>query len=125
LAEIIVTNIVSAKNVGKYQGAISACYAISTIVGPLLGGAITIIAVIFGLHSTKQTTLFDKILRLDIIGIVIIIVSTICILLSLNWGGNTYAWNSPIIVVLFCVGIVGYTIFGFVESFIAIEPIAP
>ncbi|CAG8639554.1 17537_t:CDS:2 [Gigaspora margarita] len=64
-------------------------------------------------------------MRLDIIGIAIIIVSTICILLTLNWGGYTYAWNSPMIVVLLCVGIVGYIIFGFVESFIVVEPIAP
>ncbi|CAG8467222.1 22677_t:CDS:2 [Dentiscutata erythropus] len=144
LADTIVTDIVSAKDVGRYQSIINAFYGITTVVGPILGGiftdhvswrwsffinlplgAITIITVTFSLHSPKQTALLKNIKRLDVTGIAIIIVSTICILLPLNWGGNAYAWNSPIIIAPFCVGVVGYALFGFVESYVAVEPIAP
>ncbi|CAG8611507.1 13169_t:CDS:2, partial [Dentiscutata heterogama] len=127
-------DIVSAKDVGKYQSIVNACYGISTVVGPILGGlftdhvswrAVIIITVTFSLYSPKQTAFLKKIKRLDIIGIAIIIVSTICILLPLNWGGNVYAWISPIIIVSFCVGVVGYALFGFVEGYVAVEHIAP
>ncbi|CAG8756465.1 13818_t:CDS:2, partial [Racocetra persica] len=41
LALVIITDIVSSKDQGKYQGTISACYGVASVVGPLLGGALT------------------------------------------------------------------------------------
>ncbi|RIB14310.1 major facilitator superfamily domain-containing protein [Gigaspora rosea] len=42
-----------------------------------------------------------------------------------SWGGSNYAWDSPVIIVLLCVGILGYIMFGLVENYIAVTPIAP
>ncbi|CAG8756656.1 13902_t:CDS:2, partial [Gigaspora margarita] len=42
-----------------------------------------------------------------------------------SWGGSNYAWDSPVIIVLLCVGILGYIMFGLVENYIAVKPIAP
>ncbi|KAF0525388.1 MFS general substrate transporter [Gigaspora margarita] len=145
LVIIIISEIVSIKDRGKFQGIIHACYAIASVAGPLLGGvftdyvnwrwcffinlpigAIAITIIIFLLHLPKPTgSLLDKFKRIDIIGNIIIISSTVCILLSLSWGGSNYAWDSPVIIVLLCVGILGYTMFGLVENYIAVKPIAP
>ncbi|CAG8733784.1 4136_t:CDS:2, partial [Racocetra persica] len=142
---IIVTDIVSSKDQGKYQGTIAACYGVASLTGPLLGGAltdhvswrwcffinlplgaITIIAVVRFLHLTKPSgSLLDKIKRVDIIGTIVMISSTVCILLPLYWGGSTYPWNSPVIIILLCVGALGYIIFGLVENYIVTEPLAP
>ncbi|RIB25924.1 major facilitator superfamily domain-containing protein [Gigaspora rosea] len=141
----ILREIVSVKDQSKFQGLVALCYTISSIAGPLLGGvltdyiswrwcffinlptgAIALTIIIFLLHLPKPTgSLFDKFKRIDIIGTIIMMPSTICILLSLNWVGSTYAWNSPVIIVLLCVGILGYIIFGLVENYIVIEPIVP
>ncbi|CAG8757974.1 34038_t:CDS:10, partial [Gigaspora margarita] len=109
LVIIIISEIVSVKDQGKFQALVALCFTISSIGGPLIGGALT-----------------DYVSwRIDIIGTIIMMPSTVCILLSLNWGGSTYAWNSPVIIVLLCVGMLGYIIFGLVENYIVIEPIVP
>ncbi|KAF0548089.1 MFS general substrate transporter [Gigaspora margarita] len=143
LALIIIPDIVSTKDVGKYQSALNASYGIASIAGPLMGGAftdhvswrwcffinlppgaITIIAIIFLLRMKMPAgSLLGKFKRIDFIGIIIMISSTVCILLPLNWGGSTYAWNSPVIIVLLCAGTVGYIIFGLVETYVVSEPV--
>ncbi|CAG8704484.1 21884_t:CDS:2, partial [Dentiscutata erythropus] len=145
LGLVIIADIVSAKDRGKYQSIISVCFGVASVAGPLMGGAFTdhlswrwcffinlplgaiaIISVIVFLHMQRPSgSVFEKIYRIDFLGIIIMIASTICLLLPLNWGGSTYAWDSPVVIGLFCAGAVGYIIFGLVESYVVNEPVAP
>ena len=35
----------------------------------------------------------EKFLRLDYIGILVLVGGTVCILLGVSWGGNAFAWS--------------------------------
>jgi len=48
-------------------------------------------------------------------GMVLFLVACVCIILALSWGGATYAWNSPQIIVLLIVGA------AFVALFLVVE----
>lgn len=89
-------------------------------------GAITVIVAIFLLRIPRpKGSLLQKLKRIDYIGTIVVVGSTIALLLPLNWGGNEYPWSSPVIIVLLVVGFLGYIIFGLVETKLAIEPVAP
>lgn len=99
-----------------FIAALSSMFGISSVVGPLLGGALTDkvswrwcfwINLPFGAMSILAVSLFfkppprkstgltlkQKILEIDLLGAFFLICSIVCLLLALQWGGTTYAWK--------------------------------
>ncbi|KAI8596352.1 major facilitator superfamily domain-containing protein [Dissophora ornata] len=133
---IIISDIFPLEERPKYQSIIWSVFGISSVVGPLLGGAfvqhatwrwcflinlplgvITLVSVLLFLRLPfEYQDLKSQLARIDYAGTVMIIVTVICLLLPITWGGTTYAWNSPVIIVLFCVAVVLIGLLLWVES---------
>jgi MFS family permease len=60
------------------------------------------------LETNKSTK--ERLKELDFIGPIFFMPAVCCLLLALQWGGTVYAWNSPIIIGLFCAFVVIFPI---------------
>lgn len=49
----------------------------------------------------SQLTIWQKIMKLDLLGASLTIPATICLILALQWGGSTYSWGDSRIIGLF------------------------
>ncbi|UNI24281.1 hypothetical protein JDV02_010039 [Purpureocillium takamizusanense] len=113
-----------------YQSLMGAVILISTIIGPLIGGAFTthvtwrwcfyvnlpsggatILICMFLLPANpanpteaevkaKQLSIRQKIRRLDPIGTACFLPAIVCLILALQWGGTAYPWGNARIIVL-------------------------
>jgi len=106
-----------------FQGIFGAVFGLSSVLGPLVGGAFTtkvswrwcfyinlpvgavVVAIILFILQTppsKNTdTIKQRIVKLDPFGSLVFLPAIICLLLALQWGGTTYAWGNARIIVLF------------------------
>ena len=124
---------------GTYMAPMGAMFGIASILGPIVGGWLTdsvswrwtfwinlplgvlaFIAVVAVLHLPKHP-LSEPI---DWWGLILMNAGAVAIVLMATWGGNEYAWSSPVIIVLGVAGLICWGLFAFVESRAA-DPILP
>ncbi|KAF2707863.1 MFS general substrate transporter [Pleomassaria siparia CBS 279.74] len=123
----IVAAVIPLRDRALYTGILSSLFGISTIAGPLIGGAFTqhvswrwifflnlpigaftLVALMFLFHpparEVEKDAIWDKVKRLDLIGAMLFIPAVVMLLLALQWGGSTYPWSSARIIGLFVGG---------------------
>lgn len=135
----VVGDIVPPRQRGRYQGYFGAVFAVSSVLGPLLGGLFTdhlswrwvfYINVPIGLAalSAIAVRLHLPVKRsphkVDYAGAALLAVSVVTLLLATVWGGVDYPWGSLQIVGLFVASAVFAGLFVWRERYAA-EPILP
>ncbi|MEV0394518.1 MDR family MFS transporter [Polymorphospora rubra] len=137
LAFTIISDVVSPRERGRYQGLFGAVFGVSSVAGPLVGGyfaetdwrwiffinvPLGVVAILVCYQVMKLVPFQRRDHAIDWLGAALMVAAVSCLLLALSWGGNEYAWGSPVIVGLFVAGGVLSLLFLFQESRVA-EPI--
>lgn len=147
LTMVIVSDVVTLKQRGKFQGILGANVGLGNAIGPLIMGIYTqklswryfyrtlppIIAVVIVIvyifvedRRTKSVlTVKEKLQKIDYYGIIFAMAGLLFILIPINGGGSTYAWDSPMVISMFCIGGVCLVVFGIVEWKIPELPMIP
>jgi MFS family permease len=145
LTEIIVTDLVPLRSRGAWFGYLSSMWAVGSVSGPLIGGALAqngawrwifllnlpltaagfaMLAIFLKLNFVVGS-FGEKLKRFDWIGAILFIASTTSVMIPITWGGVSYPWNSWHTLVPLIIGIAGIVAFGFYERYFAIEPMMP
>eukprot|EP01132_Coremiostelium_polycephalum_P004740 gene4740-5916_t len=142
---IVMAEIVPLRERGKYQGLLGAVYALSSVIGPLMGGtftdnitwrwafwinlplgAVALVVVFFALKLPHDVIPVKKgILRIDFLGTLTLVSAVVSFLLALSWGGIDYGWDSPIIIGLLGGSFGLLIVFVINEIFFTKHPIIP
>lgn len=133
---VVMVHVVPLEKRPALMGSFGAVFAIASIGGPLLGGVftdkiswrwcfyinlpiggLTMAIIYFVLQLPDQghrekVSLKTQLNKLDPVGTVLFMPSIICLLLALEWGGITYPWSDPRIIVLLVLS--GILIIGFI-----------
>ncbi|KAJ6557902.1 major facilitator superfamily domain-containing protein [Mycena capillaripes] len=145
MMQIVVSDIVSLRERGKYQGIIGGVVAIGYAIGPVIGGALaekvgwrwcfwvtipvsfvaTCVVVFILPLKPVQGEIRSKLLAVDYVGTLLTLSGCTLLMLPLIWGGVTFPWKSSIVLAPLLSGFVVVAIFCFWEWKGARLPIVP
>lgn len=149
LAMVIVSDVVTLKQRGKYQGILGSNVALGNICGPLIMGAFVkrsswrnfyrtlppvialVMVVVYFVGNSKKDeqpsvlTGKEKFRKIDYYGLFFATAGLTLLLIPISGGGSTYAWNSTLVIVMFVLGGVLLLLFLLVEWKIPELPMIP
>lgn len=150
LGMVILSDIVTLKQRGKYQGILGSSVGIGNAVGPFLMAAFTqhyswrgfyyllaplafscALCIHFLIDGPPKeyrkvlSTKRSKFINIDYCGIVAATAALTPLLIALSGGGSAYAWNSKPVIALFCAGGLSFCLFLLIEWRVARLPMVP
>ena len=139
LAFTIISDVVSPRERGRYQGFFGAVFGLASVAGPLVGGyfaehnwrwifyinvPLAIVAIVVCYHVMRLIPFRRREHAIDWLGAAVLVAGVSSLLLALSWGGTQYPWSSGVIIGLFVAGAVLAGVFLLQETRVA-EPILP
>lgn len=140
LSQATIADVIPPRERGKYMGVMGSVFALSTVLGPLLGGwfvqvtgwrwlfgfnvPLALLAIAAAAKFLPKPVRPDKRPSIDVAGMVFMAVSVSSLVLMTSWGGATYSWDSPVIIGLAVACVISAVVFVLVER-LAREPIIP
>ncbi|KAL4955737.1 major facilitator superfamily domain-containing protein [Aspergillus filifer] len=145
LAMIIVSDVVTLEQRGKYQGILGASLGIANVVGPFIAAAFIIRATWRGFFwmlsplaacsivvgyflipdSARKDSLRTNLKRIDYFGIIASSIGIIFLLIPISGGGSYFKWDSPMVIIMFVIGGLSLIAFFFIEWKVAMLPMLP
>ncbi|KAI0197237.1 DNA repair protein RAD50 [Xylaria flabelliformis] len=147
IVDVIVSDLVPLRERGNYTAYVLLVYFVGTALGPYVGGAIIssttwrwvfwinlpvggvsliMILLFLNVKYNKEMSFSQKLRRIDYVGNILLIASTVSILYATTYGGTREPWSSWRIIVPLVLGLSGLIGFVFLETakFIP-EPVIP
>lgn len=87
---------------------------------PLGGFSLGVITLLFRNPKSQKLvpmTFKEKLRSMDLLGLFLLLPSVICLLLALQWGGTTYAWDNARIIILLILAAALFGVFMFVQGY--------
>ncbi|CAJ2506907.1 Uu.00g080930.m01.CDS01 [Anthostomella pinea] len=145
LSMIIVSDVVTLEQRGKYQGILGACVGLGNVAGPFLAAAFIerytwraffyLIAPLaaavgclsFVLLPSKPATVGwrESVRKIDYGGVLLSSVAVIFLLIPISGGGAYFPWTSPMVISMLVIGAVSLVLFVLMEWKIAKLPMMP
>jgi EmrB/QacA subfamily drug resistance transporter len=140
LAQTVIGDLVPPRQRGNYAAYISAMWATSAVVGPIVGGAfaehlhwslifwvnlplgLAALAVMNG--PLRDLPFRPKSHRLDVVGATLVVAATSLAMLALSFGRTSGAWTSSLVLGLAAAALVGMALFA-VRLWTFAEPLIP
>jgi MFS family permease len=145
LVNITVSDLFSVRNRSLYLGLLEFVWAFAAGIGPILGGAFTeyvswrwnwwinlpiqgtaflLLLLFLDVHNPR-TKVMDGIKAIDWFGCVTMLGLILMLLLGLDFGGETFSWNSPTVICLIVFGALMSLFFIYSEKRLAKYPLMP
>ena len=130
---IVIADLFPPEERGKYMGMLAACFGLSSVIGPTLGGFLTdnlswhwvffvnvplagpVIFLLIKYFPDNQGATDPIKRRIDYVGMILLIISVVGLMIGLSWGGVQYGWGSPQVVSALSIGVVASAVLIVVE----------
>ncbi|KAK1141476.1 hypothetical protein N8T08_009016 [Aspergillus melleus] len=145
LTMIIVSDVVSLRERGKYQGILGASLGLGNVIGPFIAAAfvmkstwrgffwlispLSACSIVVGYflipNNTRKDGLRENLRRIDFFGIIASSIGIIFLLIPISGGGSYFEWDSPMVISMLAIGGCSLIAFIFIEWKVAILPMLP